>query len=198
MNEEPEVIEAGPLVLTRGSWSYKMVRNIRFLNVNVTFRISFQIDILLRLPPVYMMDSLLGQNMGVLTEPVLQSAILEEELNITQQISQSTDLYHTFSLLYGGSPALLLVPHLVRFLLSCVLYLLAISVFLLPTTSILVFYRQIGPLDLRGPKYVAEPALLCHGDTAEGVITPTGVISCLSLCLYGIRLASIYARKGSV
>ena len=35
MNEEPEVIEAGPLVLTRGSWSYKMVRNIRFLNVNV-------------------------------------------------------------------------------------------------------------------------------------------------------------------
>ena len=198
MNEEPEVIEAGPLVLTRGSWSYKMVRNIRFLNVNVTFRISFQIDILLRLPPVYMMDSLLGQNMGVLTEPVLQSAILEEELNITQQISQSTDLYHTFSLLYGGSPALLLVPHLVRFLLSCVLYLLAISVFLLPTTSILVFYRQIGPLDLRGPQYVAEPALLCHEDTAEGVITPTGVISCLSLCLYGIRLASIYARKGSV
>ena len=152
-----------------------------------TFRISFQIDILLRLPPVYMMDSLLGQNMGVLTEPVLQSAILEEELNITQQISQSTDLYHTFSLLYGGSPALLLVPHLVRFLLSCVLYLLAISVFLLPTASILVFYRQIGPLDLRGPKYVAEPALLCHEDTAEGVITSTGVISCLSLCFYGIR-----------
>ena len=184
MNEEPEVIEAGPLVLTRGSWSSKMVRNIRFLNVNVTFRISFQIDILLRLPPVYMMDSLLGQNMGVLTEPVLQSAILEEELNITQQISQSTDLYHTFSLLYGGSPALLLVPHLVRFLLSCVLYLLAISVFLLPTASILVFYRQIGPLDL--PQYVAEPALLCHEDTAEGVITPTGVISCLSMCLYGI------------
>merc|ERR1719471_1159500 len=88
-----------------------------------------------------MMDSLLGYNMGVLTEPVLQHTVLEEELNITQQISQSTDLYHTFTLLYGGSPVLLLFPHIVRFILSCGLYLLAISVFLLPTNSILVFYR---------------------------------------------------------
>ena len=64
-----------------------------------------------------MMDSLLGHNMGVLTEPVLQPVLEEmEEVNITQQISQSTDLYQTFTLLYGGNPALLLLPHIVRFL----------------------------------------------------------------------------------
>ena len=112
-------------------------------------------DIVLRLPPVYMMDSLLGHNMGVLPEPVLQP-VLEEGLNITQEISQSVDLYHTFTLLYGGNPALLLLPHIVRFLVSCCLYLVAISVFLLPTTSIMVFYRYLVCLLVMPASYASH------------------------------------------
>ena len=34
--------------------------------------------------------------------------------NLTEAIHNSTDLYSTFSQLYGGSPLLLIVPHIVR------------------------------------------------------------------------------------
>ena len=88
-----------------------------------------------------MMDTLLGHNMGVLSSPRLQQARDTEQLNITEQISQSTDLYSTFSTLYGGSPVLLIFPHIVRLLLSSILYILALFLFLLPTNSLLVFYR---------------------------------------------------------
>ena len=95
----------------------------------------------MRVPPLYMMDTLLGHNMGVLSSPSLQQARDTEQLNITEQISQSTDLYSTFSTLYGGSPVLLIFPHIVRLLLSSILYILALFLFLLPTNSLLVFYR---------------------------------------------------------
>ena len=35
--------------------------------------------------------------------------------NLTEAIHNSTDLYSTFSQLYGGSPLLLIVPHIVRY-----------------------------------------------------------------------------------
>lgn len=123
MNEEGD-LQAGPLTFTRNSRAVKMF------------------DILLRLPPLYMMDTLLGHNLGVVTEPALQQ-VREDQLNLTKEISQSTDLYTTFSSLHGGSPLLLLLPHIVRLLLSSLLYILSLFVFLLPTNSLLVFYRYL-------------------------------------------------------
>ena len=68
----------------------------------------------MRLPPVYLMDALLVQNMGVAAEPGLNP--VTAELNITEAITNSTDLYQTFSTLYGGNPAMLLLPHVLRLL----------------------------------------------------------------------------------
>ena len=76
-----------------------MIRHCVFIPI-------YQFDILLRLPPLYMMDGLLGYNLGVTREPSLQP-VVGDQVNLTEQISQSTDLYTTFTVLYGGSPALL-------------------------------------------------------------------------------------------
>ena len=137
-----------------------------------------------------MMDSLLGHNMGVLTDPVLQP-VLEEELNITQQISQSTDLYHTFTLLYGGNPALLLLPHIVRFLLSCSLYLLAISVFLLPTTSIMVFYRYLLGV-------LVMPASYASHKLMQDLAVDGDIISRYPHVLTALNLGPDYRMKSAI
>ena len=104
--------------------------------------IHLDLGIILRLPPLYLMDSLLGNNLGVSLEPSLQP-VIEEQINMTEKISQSSDLYSTFTTLSGTSPALLILPHVVRFFLSSLLYLLSMFVFLLPATNLLVFYRYL-------------------------------------------------------
>ena len=76
---------------------------------------KFQVDIAMRLPPVFMMDTLLLHNMGVRLDSDLSPVPpLEPGVNITEHISNSTDLYQTFSTLYGGNPAMLIIPHILR------------------------------------------------------------------------------------
>ncbi len=76
---------------------------------------QFQVDIAMRLPPVFMMDTLLLHNMGVSLDSALSPVPpLEPGVNITEHISNSTDLYQTFSTLYGGNPAMLIIPHILR------------------------------------------------------------------------------------
>ena len=89
----------------------------------------------MRLPPVYLMDALLVHNMGVAAEPGLSP--VTAELNITEAITNSTDLYQTFSTLYGGNPALLLLPHVLRLLAATIMY--AVSV-LVNTHSFLLYF----------------------------------------------------------
>ena len=85
-------------------------------------------DVMMRLPPIYMMDMLLVYNMGVASDSNIQTVNpIMEDVNITEHISNSTDLYKTFSTLYGGSPVLLIIPHILRFL-SCI-FLYVISFF---------------------------------------------------------------------
>ena len=47
-----------------------------------------------------------------------------------------------------------------------------------------------------GPgRYYASSLMLCHKDTVQDIQSPpTRGISCLSLCLYGIRMASILGK----
>lgn len=69
----------------------------------------------MRLPPVFMMDTLLIHNMGVRLDSDLSAVPpLEPGVNITEHITNSTDLYQTFSTLYGGNPAMLVIPHILR------------------------------------------------------------------------------------
>ena len=69
----------------------------------------------MRLPPVYMMDALLVHNMGVTLDTGVSAVTpLAADVNITEHITNSTDLYQTFSTLYGGNPALLIIPHILR------------------------------------------------------------------------------------
>ena len=72
--------------------------------------IHLDLGIILRLPPLYLMDSLLGNNLGVSLEPSLQP-VIEEQINMTEKISQSSDLYSTFTTLSGTSPALLILSY---------------------------------------------------------------------------------------
>ena len=72
----------------------------------------------MRLPPVFMMDALLIHNMGVSLDSSLSAVQPLEGVNITEHITNSTDLYQTFSTLYGGNPALLIIPHILRWVWS--------------------------------------------------------------------------------
>eukprot|EP00092_Neocalanus_flemingeri_P081135 GFUD01101272.1.p1 GENE.GFUD01101272.1~~GFUD01101272.1.p1 ORF type:complete len:702 (+),score=206.77 GFUD01101272.1:126-2231(+) len=124
------------------------------------------VDVIIRLPPLYTMDYILLHNLGVWTSPTLQHPVtsLSNEtnpVNITEQISNSTDLYDTFSLLYGGNPMLLLVPHMLRFCLCSTLYMISMLVFLLPTESLVTFYRYLAcitviPASYAGHKLMAD------------------------------------------
>ena len=72
----------------------------------------------MRLPPVFMMDTLLIHNMGVTLDSAMSPVPpLEPGVNISEHISNSTDLYQTFSTLYGGNPAMLIVPHILRWVI---------------------------------------------------------------------------------
>jgi len=120
------------------------------------------VDISLRLPPLYVMDAILLYNMGIWTEPSLIPEIANtEEGNITEQITNSTDLYQTFSKLYGGNPLLLVLPHVARFLLCTICYLGCMLLFLLQTSQLLVFYRYmvcvlVIPASYMGHKMMAD------------------------------------------
>jgi len=124
------------------------------------------VDVIIRLPPLYMMDSILLHNLGVWTDPTLTqpTTSLPNEtntFNITEQISNSTDLYETFSLLYGGNPVLLVVPHVLRFCLCSTLYIMSMMVFLLPMESLVTFYRYLAcltviPASYAGHKLMAD------------------------------------------
>jgi len=124
------------------------------------------VDVIIRLPPLYMMDYILLNNMGVWTDPTLQKPVNNfpnetADFNITEQIENSTNLYETFSLLYGGNPILLVVPHVLRFCLCSTLYLISMLVFLLPSESLVTFYRYLTcitviPASYAGHKLMAD------------------------------------------
>merc|ERR1719228_1068541 len=123
------------------------------------------VDVVIRLPPLYMMDSILLHNLGVWTDPTLQNPVSvnnqTEAVNITEQISNSTDLYLTFSNLYGSNPIFLLFPHLFRFCLCFTLYIISILVFLLPNESLVKFYRYLAclmviPASYGGHKWMSD------------------------------------------
>ena len=137
-----------------------------------------------------MMDGLLGYNLGVTREPSLQP-VVGDQVNLTEQISQSTDLYTTFTVLYGGSPALLLLPHIVRFMVSSALYLLSLLVFLLPTSSLLVFYRYLGCALVMPASYASHKLMQ---DLAVG----TGIVSRFPLVLSFLSLGPDYGVQSAI
>jgi len=124
------------------------------------------VDVIIRLPPLYMMDYILLNNMGVWTDPTLQRPATNlpnetESINITEQIENSTNLYETFSILYGGNPLMLVVPHVLRFCLCSTLYMISMLVFLLPSESLVTFYRYLTcitviPASYAGHKLMAD------------------------------------------
>ena len=118
----------------------------------------------MRLPPVYMMDSVLANNMGVASDTMMTPVATSDQghtLNVTDHIANSTDLYETFSTLYGGSPALLIIPHIARFLASSLLYMFSFFVFLLPTESLLVFYRYLVSVMVMPSLQASLPMVEC-------------------------------------
>ena len=98
------------------------------------------LDLAVRLPPLYLMDMLLIQNLGVWTKPSLAPPTplnpATVPTNMTEAIANSSDLYSTFAELYGGSPMLLILPHVARFSLCSMLYITSLLVFLLPSNQV--------------------------------------------------------------
>jgi len=140
---EDEVFTTGSVTLYRNSWTFKMF------------------DLLMRLPPVYMMDTLLVYNMGVNTDTSIQTlSPIHEDVNITEEINNSTDLYQTFSNLYGGSPALLVIPHILRFIGCTIFYILSMFIFFLPTESLVVFYQYSLALGVMPVSYVSHKLMI--------------------------------------
>jgi hypothetical protein len=73
------------------------------------------LELAVRLPPLYLMDGILIQNLGVWTQPsVVTPRPLDPATNLTEVIANSSDLYNTFAELYGASPLLLILPHIAR------------------------------------------------------------------------------------
>ena len=141
-----------------------MMRYERFIEERLLSFLTEWIRIF-RLPPLYLMDWLLVQNLGVADQPTVQQAVMQS--NISEHITNSTDLYLTFGQLYGGSPALLLVPHLLRFCFSLAMLLTAFLLFLLPTSSLLTFYRHLLCLAAVPATYAGHKLLLDRGRGAE-------------------------------
>jgi len=108
------------------------------------------LDLAVRLPPLYLMDMLLIQNLGVWTKPSLaQPTPLNPATvptNMTEAIANSSDLYSTFAELYGGSPMLLILPHVARFSLCSMLYITSLLVFLLPSNQLVTVYQHVACL----------------------------------------------------
>ena len=148
----------------------------------------------MRLPPVYMMDTLLVYNMGVSSETVTTvqpsvSAQTGEMMNVSDHIANSTDLYQTFSTLYGGNPALLLIPHVLRFLVCTILYAFSFLVFLLPTESLIIFYRYLVSMSVMPLSYYSHKLMIesCHNYS----IFTTNIDSLLSLSINYNFISSI-------
>jgi len=123
------------------------------------------VDVIIRLPPLYMMDYILLNNLGVWTDPTVQQPVTDSNetstINITEEIENSTNLYETFSLLYGGNPVLLLVPHILRFCFCSTLYMISLIVFILPAEHLVTFYRYLTcitviPASYAGHKLMAD------------------------------------------
>jgi len=108
------------------------------------------LDLAVRLPPLYLMDMLLIQNLGVWTKPSLAPPTplnpATVPTNMTEAIANSSDLYSTFAELYGGSPMLLILPHVARFSLCSMLYITSLLVFLLPSNQLVTVYQHAACL----------------------------------------------------
>jgi len=108
------------------------------------------LDLAVRLRPLYLMDMLLIQNLGVWTKPSLAPPTplnpATVPTNMTEAIANSSDLYSTFAELYGGSPMLLILPHVARFSLCSMLYITSLLVFLLPSNQLVTVYQHVACL----------------------------------------------------
>ena len=131
-----------------------------------------------RLPPLYLMDSLLLQNLGVWTKPALVAPAFEGDMshpNMTMAIANSSDLYSTFAELYGGSPLLLLLPHMARFAVCSLLYLAALLVFLLPSRQLVTVYQHLACLAAIPASYAGHRLMvdtIQGGDWLQSVLVP--------------------------
>ena len=118
------------------------------------------LDLAVRLPPLYLMDMLLIQNLGVWTKPSLAPPTplnpATVPTNMTEAIANSSDLYSTFAELYGGSPMLLILPHVARFSLCSMLYITSLLVFLLPSNQVTLTTLSLSTwvMEARIPKQI--------------------------------------------
>ena len=118
-------------------------------------------DVMMRLPPIYLMDMLLVYNMGVSSDSNIQTVNpVMEDVNITEHISNSTDLYQTFSTLYGGSPVMLVIPHILRFLSCILLYVISFFMFLLPSESLIKVYQYLTCLSVIPISYASHKMMV--------------------------------------
>jgi len=127
------------------------------------------LDLAVRLPPLYLMDGILIQNLGVWVAPSLSAPSPSDPsllgANLSQTIANSTDLYYTFAELYGGSPVLLLLPHVVRFSLCSLLYLVSLLAFFLPSPQLVTVYRHLACLAVIPLSYAGHRLMV---DTIQG------------------------------
>lgn len=136
------------------------------------------LELAVRLPPLYLMDSLLLQNLGVWTKPALVAPTFEGDMNhpnMTMAIANSSDLYSTFAELYGGSPLLLLLPHMARFAVCSLLYLAALLVFLLPSRQLVTVYQHLACLAAIPASYAGHRLMvdtIQGGDWLQSVLVP--------------------------
>lgn len=127
------------------------------------------LELAVRLPPLYLMDTILVHNLGVWTKPShMTPTPLDPELvptNLTEAINNSSDLYSTFSQLYGGSPLLLILPHIARFSICSFLYLVSLLVFFLPSSQLVTVYRHVACLAVIPASYAGHRLMV---DTIQG------------------------------
>jgi len=150
-------------------------------------------DVMMRLPPIYLMDMLLVYNMGVSSDSNIQTVNpVMEDVNITEHISNSTDLYQTFSTLYGGSPVMLVIPHILRFLSCILLYVISFFMFLLPSESLIKVYQYLTCLSVIPISYASHKMMveLSSNQESSSLLLEHNQVNLLSL---SINYKLIYA-----
>lgn len=142
------------------------------LHLDMMNLVTQGMELAVRLPPLYLMDSILVHNLGVWTKPTItapltasDSAASSATTNMSDAIANSTDLYYTFSELYGGSPIMLVLPHIARFTIFSLLYLMALLIFFLPSTQLVTVYRHAACLAFIPASYAGHRIMV---DSIQG------------------------------
>jgi len=142
------------------------------LRLDTTGMVAKGLELAVRLPPLYLMDSILVHNLGVWTKPSISTPTMSGldstgilGTNLSNTIANSTDLYLTFTELYGASPVLLIIPHIARFSLCSLLYFVSLIVFFLPSSQLVIVYRHVACLATIPASYAGHRLMV---DTIQG------------------------------